>query len=166
VALPVRSFPAPEAAIRRAEEARHALERLRRAHPDDAAAVHQANVRAKHTAMLAAHARLAGGRSEVPIELQAIRVGDAALLSAPLEVFAELGDAVARESPFAWTAVSGYSNGSAGYLPTREAADEGGYEVETASPFTRDAGQRFVAAGGRLLRQLHDRRPRRVERPE
>jgi hypothetical protein len=52
--------------------------------------------------------------------------------------------------------VSGYTNGSAGYLPTAEAFAEGGYEVETASPFAADAGAHFVAAAGTLLRRLAD----------
>ena len=155
VALPVRSFPLPDEAERQAADASAELESLRRVHPDGSEAVHQANVRAKHAQMHASHARLTEGRSDVEVELLAIRVGGAALLGAPMEVFGALGDAVARESPFAWTAVSGYSNGSAGYLPTRAAADEGGYEVETASPFTREAGERFVAAAGAALRRLH-----------
>ena len=38
-----------------------------------------------------------------------------------MEVFNALGASVAEGSPFPWTAVSGYSNGSTGYLPTAEA---------------------------------------------
>ena len=157
--LPVRPFASPDEAERGAAEARDDLERLRRDHADDAEAVHLANVRAKHAQMHATHARFTGGRSEVEVEVQAIRIGETALLGAPMEVFGELGAAVARESPFAWTAVSGYTNGSAGYLPTRAAADEGGYEVETASPFTREAGERFVAVAGDLLRRAHAQSP-------
>ncbi|HEV2124578.1 MAG TPA: hypothetical protein VGW38_17635, partial [Chloroflexota bacterium] len=75
-------------------------------------------------------------------------------VGAPMEVFNELGAAVAEASPFSWTAVSGYTNGSAGYLPTAEAWDEGGYEVEMASAFARDAGERFVEAANDLLQQI------------
>jgi neutral ceramidase len=153
--LPVRRFPAPEEALAVAAEARDELERLRAVHGSDAAeAVHLANVRAKHTAMRANHAQLTGGKEMVEIELQAIRVGPCALLGAPMELFGEIGVAVAEASPFVWTAVSGYTNGSAGYLPTPEAHDEGGYEVETASPFARDAAGAFTRAAGELLKQL------------
>jgi neutral ceramidase len=158
VALPVRPLPAPDEAERLAGAAMEELAALRRAHPDEAEAVQRANVRAKHARMRADQARLAQGRPHVPLELQAIRVGDAALLGAPMEVFGELGHAVAQASPFAWTAVSGYTNGSAGYLPTRRAAGEGGYEVETASPFAPEAGERFVGAAGGLLRRLRGAR--------
>jgi hypothetical protein len=154
--LPVRTFPAPDEALAAAAAARDELERLRAQHgSDQIGPVHLANVRAKHAAMRAGHAQLTGGKPEVEIELQAIRIGPAALLAAPMELFAELGAAISQTSPFAWTAVSGYSNGSAGYLPTPEAYDEGGYEVETASPFARDAAGAFVDAATILLRRLN-----------
>ena len=154
-ALPVRAFPPPEEALAAAAAARNELERLRAQHGSDRAEpVHLANVRAKHAAMRAGHAQLTGGQAEVAVELQAIRIGPAVLLGAPMEVFGEIGVEIADASPFAWTAVSGYTNGSAGYLPTPEAHDEGGYEVETASPFARDAAGAFIAAAGRLLREF------------
>lgn len=154
-ALPVRPFPAPEEALAAAAAARDELERLRAQHgADSAEPVHLANVRAKHAAMRAGHAQLTGGRPEVDIEVQAMRIGPVALLAAPMELFGEIGAAISDSSPFALTAVSGYSNGSAGYLPTPEAYDEGGYEVETASPFARDASGAFVTAAGQLLKRL------------
>ena len=153
--LPVRPFPPPQEALAAAAAARNELERLRAAHGSDhSEPVHLANVRAKHTAMRAGHAQLTGGKPEVQLELQAIRIGPAALLGAPMELFAEIGFEIAAASPFPWTAVSGYTNGSAGYLPTPEAHDEGGYEVETASPFARGAAPDFVATARRLLERL------------
>ena len=137
--------------------ARDALERIRAEHGSDhARPVHLSNVRAKHAAMRAGHAHLTGGGSQVEIEIQAIRIGPTALLAAPMELFGELGLAISEASPFPWTAVSGYSNGSAGYLPTPEAHDQGGYEVETASPFTRDAASTFIQAAGQLVNRLVD----------
>lgn len=155
VPLPVRAFPAPAEAAAAAGVAREHLESLRKAGQlDTDEAVHLANVRAKHASMRAGHAALTGGKATVAIEVQAMRIGPVGLLGAPMEVFGALGAAIAAASPFAWTAVSGYTNGSAGYLPAAEAFDEGGYEVETASPFNREAGSAFVAAAGELLRQL------------
>lgn len=153
--LPVRPFPLPEEALAAAGAAREELERLRTQHGSNhAESVHLANVRAKHAAMRAGHAQLTAGESHVEIELQAIRIGPAALIGAPMELFGELGVAVSEASPFSWTAVSGYTNGSAGYLPTPEAHDEGGYEVETASPFARDAASLFTQGAVELLRRL------------
>ncbi|HEU5317030.1 MAG TPA: neutral/alkaline non-lysosomal ceramidase N-terminal domain-containing protein [Chloroflexota bacterium] len=155
VTLPVRPLPPPDEAAAIAADARAELDRLRAQHGSDhAEPVHLANVRAKHTAMRAGHAQLTGGRSELDVELHGIRVGGAAFVAAPVEVFGQLGAAVAEASPFAWTAVSGYTNGAAGYLPTDAAFDEGGYEIETASPFARGAGPAFVRAAAGLLQQL------------
>ncbi len=151
--LPVRAFPAREEGEARAAEARGALATLR-GEGAPAQAVAEATWRAKRIAQQAGHSRLTDGRPTVEVELQAIRVGQAALLGAPMEVFNALGAAVAEGSPFPWTAVSGYSNGSTGYLPTAEAFGPGGYEVEMASPYAPEAGERFVAAASDLLRRL------------
>jgi hypothetical protein len=73
-----------------------------------------------------------------------------------MEVFSEIGAEIAAQSPFKWTAVSGYTNGSAGYLPTPKAHEDGGYEVEIASPFARTAAPAFTAAAHELLSRLVD----------
>jgi neutral ceramidase len=151
--LPVRPFPSREEGEARANEAREVLAGLRAAGASDDA-IRDATWRAKRLSQQAGHSRLTDGRAEVQVELQAIGIGPAALLGAPMEVFGELGAAVAGGSPFPWTAVSGYSNGSTGYLPTAEAFESGGYEVEMASPYAPEAGERFVAAAGDLLKRL------------
>jgi hypothetical protein len=151
--LPVRPFPSREEAEARVRAAIETLaERRRTGATDDE--IRDATWRAKRVSQQAGHSRLTDGHSAIEIEVQAIRLGQAVLVGAPMEVFGELGAQVIEESPFAWTAVSGYSNGSAGYLPTADAFDEGGYEVEMASPFAREAGARFVEAANALLRQL------------
>jgi hypothetical protein len=151
--LPVRPFPGREEGEARANEARDVLAGLRAAGASEDA-IRDATWRAKRLSQQAGHSRLTDGRPEVQVELQAIRIGPAALLGAPMEVFGELGAAVAGGSPFSWTAVSGYSNGTTGYLPTAEAFEAGGYEVEMASPYAPEAGERFVAAAGDLLKRL------------
>jgi hypothetical protein len=60
-------------------------------------------------------------RHTVPCELQAIRLGSAALLAMPLEVFAETALAIKEGSPAAVTLFSTNSNGGVGYLATRDA---------------------------------------------
>jgi hypothetical protein len=150
VALPVRSFPTRLQGEATAAAARDELARLRAAGAGEDA-LRGATMRAKRAAQQAGHARLTDGRGEVEVELQGISIGGAALVGAPTEVFSEIGAEIARRSPFPWTGVSGYTNGSTGYLPTAAAHDEGGYEVEMASPYARDAGTAFAAAAGDLL---------------
>jgi hypothetical protein len=154
VTLPVRRFPSRAEAEAAAREAREALAAVRRRGGTEDE-IYEATWRAKRRAQQAGHARLTDGRGDVEIVLQAIGVGPAAFLGAPMEVFGDLGAAVVADSPFGWTAVSGYTNGSAGYLPTAYAFDEGGYEVEMASPFAREAGERFADSAKALLHRLH-----------
>ncbi len=72
------------------------------------------------------------------IEIQVFRLGDAALVAVPGELFVELGLEIKRRlakqgvSP---TFIFGYTNGNIGYIPTRSAYPLGGYEVETAHRF-------------------------------
>ncbi len=56
---------------------------------------------------------------DVPVraEIQAIAIGDHALIANPFEPFTVVGRAIVAESPFADTRVLGYTNGYSGYLP-------------------------------------------------
>ena len=90
----------------------------------------------------------------IRLELQAIRLGPLALLSMPVEPFAEIGAAIKAGSPFAATMVSGYSNGMLGYMPIAEAYPEGGYEI-WMTPFAPEAAGMVVEAGVSLLAELH-----------
>ena len=82
------------------------------------------------------------GRPMAPVaaEMQALRVGELALVSAPAEIFTENGLLVKRESAAANTFFVSYTNGSIGYVPTRQAYPEGGYEVTHACQVDPDAG--------------------------
>ncbi|HLY17832.1 MAG TPA: neutral/alkaline non-lysosomal ceramidase N-terminal domain-containing protein, partial [Bryobacteraceae bacterium] len=60
---------------------------------------------------------------------------DLALWSAPVELFCEISMNVRNRSPYPHTFYFGYTNGWLGYLPTRQAFSEGGYETQT-NPFT------------------------------
>ena len=57
---------------------------------------------------------------KVELQLQAMRVGDLAIVAIPCEVFTEIGLAIKRESPFKTTCVVSLANGYNGYLPTPE----------------------------------------------
>lgn len=100
-------------------------------------------------------------RPTVPAELTAVRLGDGtALVTAPAEMFTELGAQIVASSPFTATLYAGYTNGMIGYVPTRAAYDEGGYEVTHGAEVAPEAGEQLVdesigvltraAAGGRI----------------
>lgn len=72
--------------------------------------------------------------SQREAELFAIGLGDVILLGANAEVFSEFTDALRRSSSRR-VYLLGYANGDLGYLPTRAAYAEGGYEVEVAHFF-------------------------------
>lgn len=62
-----------------------------------------------------------GARASVPCEITAFRLGQAALLAAPLEIFTETGLAIKDSSPAKVTLICSNSNGGIGYLATRDA---------------------------------------------
>lgn len=66
---------------------------------------------------------------------------EVAIWSAPIELFCEVSNDVRERSPFPYTMYFGYTNGWLGYLPTAASWQNGGYEVETVSPFTATAAK-------------------------
>ncbi|MBC7286570.1 MAG: hypothetical protein H5T86_00695 [Armatimonadetes bacterium] len=70
----------------------------------------------------------------IDFEIQAIRIGDRAIVGLPGEVFSEYAVSIAQLSTFP-TVVVAYTNGNFGYIPTAHAFAEGGYEVEWAHRF-------------------------------
>lgn len=65
---------------------------------------------------------------------------DLALWSAPVELFCEISMDIRARSPYGHTFYFGYANGWFGYLATKAAFAEGGYEPRT-SPFTDRAAE-------------------------
>ena len=91
----------------------------------------------------------------------AFRVNDIGIVAVNGEPFAELALEVKRRSPLAHTLFLGYSNGCLGYLPTPEAFDEGGMEVNESYqnymlpvPFSREWGPAVVDTTMELLQEL------------
>jgi hypothetical protein len=81
------------------------------------------------------------------------RVGQVAFVGLGGEAFNEIGLAIKRASPFATTLVITHCNGTAGYLPTAGAYEEGGYEVRS-SRFAPAAAELVVKEAVRMLRSL------------
>jgi hypothetical protein len=76
------------------------------------------------------------------------------LVTNPNELFCEFGLAIKRGSPAKYTLVSELTNGAMGYVPTRQAFDEGGYEIRKLagnSFLAMDAGDQIVTASLDLL---------------
>lgn len=71
----------------------------------------------------------AAPQDEITTVVQALRLGDGALAAMPGEVFAGLGLDLKARSPFAMTAAAELCNDLVGYIPTREAFRQGGYET-------------------------------------
>ncbi len=90
------------------------------------------------------------------VDLHALRIGDRiALATFPCELFVEYGLQVKAGSPFKYTLVAELTNGSHGYVPTKEAYAEGGYEVrKPVNRLEKDAGVRMVEVSLRLLKGL------------
>jgi hypothetical protein len=86
-----------------------------------------------------------GPQPRVRLPIRFLRINDALLWSAPVEMFCEIAMKVRGRSPFDHTFYFGYTNGWFGYLPTAQAFAEGGYEPRT-SPFTA-AAEKDVADG-------------------
>lgn len=61
--------------------------------------------------------------------LHAFRIGELAVLSVPIEAFAEIGLTLKEKSPFPSTFTIGLANGYFGYLPTPRHHELGGYET-------------------------------------
>jgi hypothetical protein len=137
--LPVEAPPPLETAknrLRDAEEAAEAeLARARDAggKPVDESALNWLTGRALRDARALVQA-LEQGETDlaVPVEAQAVALGDCAVVGLPAEVFVRIGMEIAETSPFARTIPVSHANGGIGYIPTADEVPLGGYEVDQA----------------------------------
>lgn len=91
---------------------------------------------------------------KVPLEVQAFRLGrDLAVVTLPGEVFAELGLAIKKASPFKTTLVVELANDYPNYIPTRKAFAEGSYETVN-SRVQPGGGEIMVDAAIEILKDL------------
>ncbi len=90
----------------------------------------------------------------VPAELSALRFGDVAFVTAPGEIFTEVGMEIKRRSPLGRTGCVAYTGGNIGYVPIPGAYAEGGYEVTHACRVGPEAAGMIVEASLALLAEL------------
>jgi hypothetical protein len=65
----------------------------------------------------------------VPVTLQTLRIGEAAMAAVAMECFSATGLTIKARSPFAHTQLLGVSNGFHGYLPRAEDLPAGGWKA-------------------------------------
>jgi len=88
--------------------------------------------------------------------VQAVVIGDVAIVGVPAEYFTSLGVDIKKRSPFRYTYIASLSNDWIGYLPDREGHRLGGYQTWTglhsyAEPGT---GERVADEAVRILNEL------------
>ena len=88
--------------------------------------------------------------------VQAVLIGEIAVVGVPAEFFTVLGQDIKRRSPFRYTYVAELANDWIGYLPDKKGHELGGYQTWTglhsyAEPGT---GERVVDAAVELLEGL------------
>ncbi len=95
------------------------------------------------------------GVSLVRVPVRFLKINqDLVLWTAPVELFCEIAINVRNHSPFPYTFFAGYTNGFLGYLPTRQAFAEGGYEPGRVSPFTEQVEDDFTQGVGTYLQGM------------
>jgi hypothetical protein len=89
--------------------------------------------------------------------VQAIVIGDIAIIGVPGEFFTFLGQEIKRRSPFRDTYVFELANDYIGYIPDARAFDRGGYQVWTGlhSFLAKGSGETIVDEAVGLLETLH-----------
>ena len=88
--------------------------------------------------------------------VQAVLIGDVAVVGVPAEFFTVLGQEIKRRSPFRYTYVAELANDWIGYLPDKRAFEYGGYQTWTGLHSFAEAGtgEAVVEAAVKLLDEL------------
>ena len=96
-------------------------------------------------------------QAEFEYEIQAVRLGDLAILVLPGEPFVEAQLEIKQRSPATRTFVAHMSNRYVGYIPTTEAIGRGGYETRpsSSSKLAPEALQTIADKSVELLEELY-----------
>ena len=92
----------------------------------------------------------------VETEVQAVRLGESLLVGLPGEVLVEMGQVIKNQAPGNPIAIVELANDDIGYIPTRKAFEEGGYEVgrHLWGRITPEGADLLVQAAGEAIREL------------
>lgn len=105
------------------------------------------------------HAQAIISRSSLPstldIELDTVVIGNVAFTFAPFEQFDTNAKYIRDHSPYAMTFAVSYSNNALGYMPSYEAFNHGGYEVDTCK-FVQGTGEEISEELVNMLCELQN----------
>ena len=126
--LPLKNLPSPAEAAEslRAAEARLARLSDQKAAAEEINSARSAKLYASITRFYAMET--SGLNGHLQVELQGLRIGDAAFIAVPAEVFVEIGLQI-KQRAAQRIFIVGMANGYIGYLTTEAAHAAGGYEV-------------------------------------
>ena len=91
-------------------------------------------------------------RLQRPVPLGCLRMGNVAVVVLPGEPFVEYQLFAQEQRKDGFICTAGYGDGGPGYLPTRQAYDEGGYEI-TVALAAPSCEEKLRAAIGNLLKK-------------
>jgi hypothetical protein len=94
---------------------------------------------------------------QVPVEVAAVALNDAVIVTSPSELFVEFGLAMRQQNPFHYILPISLTNGYVGYVCTPQAFAQGGYEPRRTvftSRLATGAGDKIVQESLRLMRAL------------
>jgi hypothetical protein len=151
--LPLKAYPAAAQTAAALDAASRRLDDLvtNNAPGEDLARARTERLYASITKFFAAEAaRQSNG--QLAVELQGFRVGNAAFVAVPAEVFVEIGLRIKRDAAHP-TFICGVTNGYIGYLPDAPAYAAGGYEV-VSSMCAEGADQALVRAAHAVVARL------------
>lgn len=133
ISLPVRKFESVQITQKVQDEADAKVKSLQASGADK-----ETLMKSRVDAFLAMMRNWAAKRGErlkntalFPAYIQVIRIGDAVFAGWPGEFFSGIGRNVKNRSGLEKTFIVGLANGSVGYLPTKDAYEEKGYEIDS-----------------------------------
>lgn len=160
VPLPLLEPPSAGELERELEE-RRADVRMRREQGETRATTNPITYHIQWLEKTLADVRAGRAARQLEAEIWAVRVGECAVVSAPGEIFSEVGAAVRRSAPARVTIFAGYSQGVLGYVATAEEYPYGGYEPSVShrgyghpAPFRPEAAGIIERTAVELLEEL------------
>jgi neutral ceramidase len=160
VLLPIEEIPSREACRKEVEEAEAAVRALEGQPPGRR---WQPERRLRLARQMSAASESGQVDPGLPVDIQAVGIGEAALVGLPGEVFVEIGMEIARRSPFPRTLAVAYANGAVGYIPTAREIPDGGYEIGVVRArhqgrvIRPEADEALIEGAVRVLTEAHRR---------